>query len=142
MENIFDFLLSHHPNLPCFRDDVIILFNKRLCAGCLIGYPTAVFVCLLIHPYRPESIAFSLLFALLSQIRRFTHNPSMGHFFRFLAGIALGFGMGGFYWAIWHQQWNLILFLGIGAIFYLLSKAYSMKVKIIQYKKSLDGILK
>jgi hypothetical protein len=45
-----ELLLSHHPNLPCFNDDVIIIFGRRICAGCLLGYPPAFSVLILLQP--------------------------------------------------------------------------------------------
>lgn len=125
-----ELLLSHHPNLPCFDDDVIVLFNRRVCAGCLLAYPTAAGVVLLVHPSGYESILFALGFAFLSQLRILSHNVYIKHFCRFIAGIALGFGLGGAYWAITNDQWWLVAALVIGAGIYGILKAYSIKSRL------------
>ncbi len=125
-----ELLLSHHPNRPCFDDDVIVLFNRRLCAGCLLAYPTALLVLIFLKPSGYESIFFALLFALLSQLRRLTKVLIIQHLCRVLAGIALGFGIGGGYWAITNGQWLAVLLLISGAGIYILSKTYSIKKKL------------
>lgn len=128
-----ELLLSHHPNFPCFQDDVIILFNQRICAGCLLGYPTAFLVIVTSHPYGPLSIVVSLIFASLSQLRRlFNNNPLFGHYCRFLAGIAFGFGVGGFVWAARTGQWFMVVILVIGAGIYFVSRTYSIKLKLME----------
>ena len=127
-----ELLLSHHPNLPCFKDDVIILFNRRICAGCLLAYPTALLVLVLLRPSGYSSILFALVFALVSQVRRLSDVLIIQHLGRLVAGIALGFGLGGFYWAFVSGQWLAVLFLITGAGFYILSKVYSIKTKLIQ----------
>jgi hypothetical protein len=124
-----EILLSHHPNLPCFKDDVIILFNRRVCAGCLLGYPTALLVLLLLKPSGYESIFFSLIFAMLSQIRKLSKSVIIQHVCRSVAGIGLGFGLGGAYWAFINGEWLAILILMFGAGVYLLLKVYSIKSK-------------
>jgi hypothetical protein len=126
-----ELLLSHHPNIPCFNDDVIILFRKRVCAGCLLAYPTALLVLLFLKPSGYESIFLALVFALLSQFRRFSKVLIIQHLCRIVAGIALGFGLGGGYWAFINGQWFAVLFLLSGAGIYIISKAYSMKTKLI-----------
>jgi hypothetical protein len=126
-----ELLLSHHPNLPCFQEDVIILFNRRICAGCLLAYPIAFLIVLIFHPFWEVSIAIALVFALLSQLRRVINNRTICHICRFLAGIALGFGIGGGFWAIANGQWRMILLLVIGTVIYLISKAYSIKSKLM-----------
>ena len=132
-----ELLISHHPNLPCFDDDVIILFNRRVCAGCLLAYPTALFILIFLKPSGYESIFFALLFALLSQLRRLSKVLIIQHLCRVLAGIALGFGLGGGYWAITNGQWFAVLLLISGAGIYILLKAYSIKTKITSEKKCL-----
>ena len=125
-----ELLLSHHPNLPCFNDDVIVIFNRRVCAGCLLAYPTALGVLILFHPSGYESIIIALGFALLSQLRRLSQNVNVKHLCRFIAGIALGFGLGGAYWAIINDKWLLVAALMIGAGIYGILKAYSIKSKL------------
>jgi hypothetical protein len=122
-----ELLLSHHPDLPCFNDDVVVLFNRRICAGCLFAYPTALIVFFVLRPEGIESIFFALIFAALSQLRRLTKNALVRHFFRIIAGIALGFGIGGGYWAVTTGNWVLVLALASGACVYALLKARSMK---------------
>lgn len=126
-----ELLLSHHPNLPRFDDDVIILFNRRICAGCLLAYPTALGTLLLFHPSGIDSIFLALAFAAFSQIRRLSKNIIFQHFCRIIAGVALGFGIGGGYWALTNDQWLIALLLILGAMGYMLSKACSMKNKLI-----------
>jgi hypothetical protein len=125
-----ELLLSHHPNLPCFNDDVILLFNRRVCAGCLLAYPTALVVLVLLQPSGYESVFFALAFALLSQVRRLSKNLIIQHLCRIVAGIALGFGSGGGYWAIINGQWFLVVVLSAGAGIYVISKAYSIMSKL------------
>jgi hypothetical protein len=132
-----ELLLSHHPNLPCFDDDVIILFNRRVCAGCLLAYPTALLVLIFLKPSGYESIFFALTFALLSQLRRLSKVLIIQHLCRVLAGIALGFGLGGGYWAITNDHWFAVLLLILGAGIYILSKAYSIKAKLNQHNSCL-----
>lgn len=132
-----ELLISHHPNLPCFDDDVIILFNRRVCAGCLLAYPTALFILIFLKPSGYESIFFAIIFALLSQIRRLTKVRIIQHLCRVLAGIALGFGVGGGYWAITNDQWFAVLLLILGAGIYILLKAYSIKTKLNSENKCL-----
>jgi hypothetical protein len=126
-EDFKELLLSHHPRKPCFNDDVIVLFNRRICAGCLLAYPTALIVVVVLRPTGIESIFFALLLAVISQFRRLSKNPSVQNFFRLVAGIALGFGIGGGYWAVVNEQWFLVLVLASGACVYTLMKALSMK---------------
>jgi hypothetical protein len=122
-----ELLLSHHPNLPCFNDDVVVLFNRRICAGCLLAYPTALVILFVFRPTGIESIVIALLLAITSQLRRLTKNSGIQNFFRLVAGIALGFGIGGGYWAVINEQWILVLLLVSGAGVYTLLKARSMK---------------
>lgn len=129
-EDFKEALLAHHPNLPCFNDDVVIIFHKRICAGCLFAYPTAILTILLINPTGFNSIVIALLLAGISQIRRLTYNHYLQNFFRLIAGIALGFGLGGGYWAIINGQWSMIILLVIGAATYFLLKLYAMKQKM------------
>jgi hypothetical protein len=139
-----ELLLSHHPNIPCFDDDVIVLFNRRICAGCLLAYPTALGILLWFRPSGIESIFFAIAFAVLSQIRRMSKNIIMHHFCRIIAGVALGFGIGGGYWALTNGQWLVAFLLILGAMGYMLSKACSMKNKLMncQYieKVKIDAV--
>ena len=130
-----ELLLSHHPNQPCFDDDIIVLFNKRICAGCLLAYPTAVLILFLFRPSGIESIYIALIFAVFSQIRRLSKNIILQHFCRIIAGITLGFGVGGGYWALMNGQWLAVFLLILGALGYTLSKTYSIKNKLMNCKK-------
>ena len=129
-EEFKEILLSHHPDLPCFRDDVVIVFNRRICAGCLFAYPTALAVLILLGPFGFDSIIIAVLLAIVSQIRRFSKNRIIQNFFRMIAGVALGFGLGGGYWAIVNGQWFMVLLLVSGAGVYSLLKLYSIKRKL------------
>lgn len=129
-----ELLLSHHPDLPCFQDDVIIRFNRRICAGCLLGYPAAIITLMIFQPFWQEGIFLSLFFALISQTRRLSpRNRLLQHYCRILAGIALGFGFGGLVWAFAYQQWFWGALLVFGALFYFGMRIIIMKKKIDQY---------
>ena len=129
-EDFKEILLSHHPDLPCFRDDVVIVCNRRICAGCLFAYPTALAVLILLGPFGYESVIIAVLLALVSMFRRFSKNRIVQNFFRMVAGIALGFGLGGGYWAIVNGQWSMLLLLVSGAGVYSLVKLHSIKRKL------------
>lgn len=122
-----ELLLSHHPDDPCFDDDIIKIFNKRICAGCLLAYPTAFIILLLLKPGGLESIIFALVLTIISQLRRFSQSRKVKMFFRFVAGIGLGFGIGGMLWVINTQNWPLFLLLLLGAGFYGFLKIYYIK---------------
>jgi hypothetical protein len=122
-----ELLLSHHPNRPCFDHDIIILSGRRICAGCLFAYPTALAIFFFIRPTGMSSIIISLLLAAVSQSRRLTKNRVIQNFFRLVAGIALGFGLGGGYWAVTSGQWFMVILLLCGAGLYGLFKIESMK---------------
>jgi hypothetical protein len=125
-----ELLLSHHPNRPCFDDDVIILFGRRICAGCLFAYPTALLILLIFNPSGMDSIFIALILAGVSQFRRLTKNRALQNFFRVIAGIALGFGLGGAYWAVTNGQWFMVILLIMGAGLYASLKVQSMKRKL------------
>jgi hypothetical protein len=129
-----ELLLSHHPDLPCFDDDIIVLFNRRICAGCLMAYPTALLVLLCFRPTSIESVYLALAFAVVSQIRRLRKNIIVQHLCRIIAGIALGFGIGGGYWAIVNGQWLIVVLLLCGAVAYTLLKAVSIRDKFTRCK--------
>lgn len=131
-----ELLLSHHPNRPCFDDDVIVVFGRRICAGCLCAYPTALAIFFFIRPSGISSIIIALILAVVSQFRRLVKNCTIQNFFRFIAGIALGFGLGGGYWAIINGQWFMVLLLIIGTVLYSLLKVLSMKRKLENDTKS------
>lgn len=124
-----EILISHHPNDPIFNDDVILLFGKRVCAGCLFAYPTALITWILIRPQGFESIVIAILLAVISQTRRFIHEREINFLFRIVAGIALGFGFGGLLWALNTQNIFAILLLLISAGTYAVIKYHSMREK-------------
>jgi hypothetical protein len=130
-----ELLLSHHPDHPCFNDDVFIVFSRRVCAGCVLAYPTAVLVLLFLHPEGYESIFLSIVLAIVSQARRVSKNILLQHSCRIIAGIALGFGIGGIYWALSNGQWFAVIVLVSGAALYTLLKAYSVRAKLLRIKK-------
>jgi hypothetical protein len=126
-----DLMLAHHPDLPCFHHDVIMIANRRICAGCLLGYPAAFLILVVIHPYGFLSVVLSLYFAALSQVRRLIRiHPLFDHYCRVLAGIAFGFGIGGLFWAVNTGEWLMAAALGTGAFIYFLSDYYSMKTRL------------
>lgn len=74
-----------------------------------------------------SSIIIALLLAAVSQFRRLTKNRVIQNFFRLAAGIALGFGLGGGYWAVTSGLWFMVILLLCGAGLYGLFKIQSMK---------------
>jgi len=130
-----ELLLSHHPDHPSFNDDVFIVFNRRVCAGCVLAYPTALLVVLFLHPSGYESIVISIGLAIVSQVRRVSNNILLQHSCRIIAGIALGFGIGGGYWALVNGQWVAVIVLVSGAAGYTLLKAYSVRARLLRIKK-------
>jgi hypothetical protein len=126
-----ELLLSHHPDLPCFEDEVIRICGRRVCAGCLLAYPTALLVILLLRPSGMESVVLALLFAGISQLRRLTGNIIIQHGCRALAGIALGFGIGGAFWAVMQGRWIVLCVLVAGGVIYAMAKAWSFHAKLV-----------
>jgi|WetSurMetagenome_2_1015567.scaffolds.fasta_scaffold107842_2 hypothetical protein len=122
-----ELLLSHHPDLPAFRNDVIRIGNRRICAGCLLGYPAALVTLVLLRPSGFESIAAAVVLALVSQLRKLSGNAHVQHLGRIIAGIALGFGLGGAWWAFTTGAWPALLLLAAGAGIYFLIRVVSMK---------------
>lgn len=129
-EQFRELILSHHPDHPCFADDVIVLFNRRICAGCLLGYPAALIVLLLVRPSGYESIFLALVLALASQLRRLSDRTIVRHLGRLVAGVALGFGLGGGIWALVNGEWFGVGILAAGAAVYLFMKIRSVKRKL------------
>ncbi|OPX62206.1 MULTISPECIES: hypothetical protein [unclassified Methanoregula] len=122
-----ELLLSHHPDLPAFRNDVIIINNRRICAGCLLGYPAALITLVLLRLSGFESILLALLLAIVSQLRKFSGNVAVQHFGRIVAGVALGFGLGGAWWALLNDEWVALLLLAAGAGLYLFIRVWSVQ---------------
>ena len=122
-----ELLLSHHPDLPAFRNDVIIVAGRRICAGCLLGYPAALATLVLLRPSGFESIAAAVALALASQLRKFWGNVAVQHLGRVVAGVALGFGLGGAAWAWVNGEWAALLVLAFGAGIYFFIRVLSMK---------------
>jgi hypothetical protein len=131
----WELILSHHPDMPCFYDDVVILWGRRICAGCLFAYPTALFVLLLLHPYGIESIIIALALAVISLVRKLIENRYTNFFLRFVAGLALGYGIGGLIWALQNQQYFFALLIILGGCCYGAVKFFSMKRKISEWEK-------
>jgi hypothetical protein len=129
-EQFQELLLSHHPDHPSFDNDIIRIRGRRICAGCLLAYPTALLVLVLFHPAEIGSVLLAILFAALSQFRRFTKNVRVQHGFRILAGIALGLGIGGGLWAVEQGRWAAVLVLIAGAIAYAGVKAWSVYTRL------------
>jgi hypothetical protein len=127
-----ELLLSHHPNHPLFDNDVIHIGKYRICAGCLFGYPTAFFVLFVLKPDGPGSILIAIILALGSQVRRFTHNTGIKNLSRFVAGIALGFGIGGVLWAFNTRNFGIIVIISLSALLYASIRAYFFKKKLLQ----------
>ncbi len=125
-----ELLLSHHPDHPSFDNDIIRIQGRRICAGCLLAYPAALFVLVLFHPTGIGSVLLALLLAALSLLRRFTTQASVQHGFRVLAGIALGFGIGGGIWAVEQGRWAVCLVLVAGAVAYAGIKAWSLYTRL------------
>jgi len=122
-----EILLSHHPNKPCFNDDVVILFGKRICAGCLFAYPTALLTWFFLRPEGYEAIVISIFLAIISQGRRIISNRYVNFFFRFIAGISLGFGIGGLIWGISTFNIFAISLIILSGIVYAFIKYRSMR---------------
>lgn len=127
-----ELLLSHHPNCKCFKDDVFIIFGRRICNGCLIAYPIAILILLLFKPSGIESVILSALFVFISQIRRLTKEPKIKLFMKALAGIGLGFGLGSMWWALNAQEWLIVVLLIIGALIYLFIRLHFLQQKLIR----------
>jgi hypothetical protein len=122
-----ELLLSHHPDLPAFRNDVIVIGGWRICAGCLLGYPAALVTLVLLRPSGFESIAAAMVLAIVSQIRKFSGTVLLQHLGRVVAGVALGFGLGGAWWALMNGEWIALLVLAAGAGIYFFIRVLSMK---------------
>lgn len=137
-QEFWELTLSHHPDLPCFKDDVITLLNHRICAGCLFGYPTAIMVLFLFRPSGYESIIAAIIIASISQLRRLFQNVWIRHVGRFFAGIALGCGLGGAYWGLSNSQWPAVILIFLGGLVYLAFKIYSVK-KVFQEEYCKEG---
>jgi len=125
-----EILLSHHPDLPCFKDDVVFILGKRVCAGCLFAYPTAILFWFFLRPEGFESIIIAIALAIISQTRRLGHNRYLNFLFRFIAGVALGFGLGGFLWAITSRDMLGIIVIIAGGSVYAMIKYFSMRRKL------------
>ncbi len=125
-----ELLLSHHPDHPSFDNDIIRIRGRRICAGCLLAYPTALLVVLLLRPTGLESIFIALLLAAISLLRRLSANVPVQHAFRVLAGIALGFGIGGVFWAMETGNWIFFFVLAAGAGLYAIGRAWSLYGKL------------
>ncbi|PKL64096.1 MAG: hypothetical protein CVV32_10590 [Methanomicrobiales archaeon HGW-Methanomicrobiales-3] len=130
--DFWELILSHHPNNPCFDDDVIILFGRRICAGCLFAYPTALVVLLAFRPTGPEAIIAAIALAIISQTRQLIDNRNLNFGLRFVAGIALGCGAGGLLWAVQAQNIPAVLLIFLFGSIYAIIRYYSMKARILE----------
>lgn len=128
-----ELLLSHHPNNDCFKEDVAVLFGRRICAGCLLAYPVAVIAFFVLNPTGWQSVFMAIGLSALSQIRRLTKNKPIGFLFRAVAGIGLGYGFGGFLWAVSTQNLIAISLLLLGAVVYALARIYYINKRIEGY---------
>jgi len=133
-----EILLSHHPDLPCFKDDVVVIFGRRICAGCLFAYPAAILFWFFFRPEGFESIIIAIALAIISEARRFCENRYLNFFFRFIAGIALGFGLGGFLWAIRYHDMTGIIIVIAGGCVYAMIKYFSMQKKLSDCKREMS----
>lgn len=128
-----DLLLSHHPNHSCFNGDVVILFGKRICAGCLMAYPIAIIVFFVFAPNGWQSIFVAIGLSVFSQTRRLVRNKQITMLFRGIAGVGLGFGIGGLIWAINAKDWFALTLLCMGAIIYGLARTYFINKKLNEF---------
>lgn len=130
----YQLLLSHHPDCDCFKDDVIIIGGYRLCAGCVMAYPIAIALLILIWPVNRYSVYIAIIFAMISLLRKFIKNKKIKIVLRGVAGLALGFGFGGLIWAVEQQDVLSALILILGAAVYGSIRAYSVKKKLLKCK--------
>jgi len=113
-----ELLLSHHPDLEIFRDDVIMVLGRRICAGCLLAYPTAFLVWVFLRPAGIISLFIAVFLAFVSLFRKFITDRKAKHFFRFIAGIGLGFSLGCVVWSVSVQNWwSLLALLACGTLY-------------------------
>ena len=134
-EEFWELILSHHPDYPCFDDDVVTLFGHRICAGCLFAYPTALFILVFFRPTGFAAIFAAIFLAIISQARQLINNRGINFFFRFIAGIALGFGAGGLIWAIQTQDLMAAFLIIISGMAYALIRYLTMKRRIEKWRK-------
>jgi len=111
-----ELLLSHHPNMACFDEDVILIKKHRVCLGCLTTWPLALIIFFVFLPIYSQAVYLAILFFCISQLRRLIKNRKIQIFLRLFSGLAVGFGFGGFIWAIFNNQFYLILLLIFGII--------------------------
>lgn len=125
-----ELLLSHHPDHKCFREDVVVLFGRRVCAGCLLAYPVAVVVFFALSPTGWQSVFVAIGLSALSQLRRLAKNRQINLFFRVVAGAGLGYGFGGLLWAVASQNLIAISLLLLGAAGYAFARIYCINKRI------------
>jgi fatty acid desaturase len=111
-----ELLLSHHPNMKCFDEDVLVIKGHRICLGCLTTWPLAIIVFCIFLPIYQNGIYFALIFFVISQFRKLFKKKKIQIFFRLFSGLAVGFGLGGLIWAVNNNQFFLIILLLIGVI--------------------------
>jgi hypothetical protein len=125
-------LLSHHPDCECFKDDVIDVGGYKLCAGCVMAYPIAIALFISIWPVSQYSVYISIILILISLTRKFIGNVFFKLTLRGVAGLGLGFGLGGLIWSIENKNVLFTLLLICGAITYGIIRAYSIKRKLLK----------
>ena len=128
-----ELLLSHHPNLKGFEEDVVIINNRRVCEGCLLAYPTALITATFLFFLGitgATTIYAAIVIAAASQARRLIKNTWFRRFCKVLAGVALGFGITGLFWAAAAKQYFLIGLMFFGACAYAAVRYYNIKKKL------------
>jgi len=119
--------------LKGFENDVVIINNRRVCEGCLFAYPTALITATLLFFLGitgATTIYAAIVIAAVSQARRLTKNAWFRRFCKVLAGVALGFGITGLFWAAAAEQYFWIGLILFGACTYAVARYYYIKKKL------------
>jgi hypothetical protein len=118
LEDLFPFLISHHPNCKRFDKDVFKIGEQRVCIGCSIGYPTFFLttVILLILSYILYIywdllllIALVLYTPLILKYLGLTNHKSI----KIIAALCLGMGSATSLWGLIHSPINIAIWLPI-----------------------------
>ena len=67
-KSFLPFFLSHHPECESFKEHTINLGRVKLCIGCFISYPTAIFAFFLIRILNLHFLFSTQPFFILSQL--------------------------------------------------------------------------